>query len=341
MRSYFARSALLAIGCLLLSAAPALADPDETVRTADQVLHEVMAIPARQIPAALLAEAHGVAIVPGVIKVGFIAGIRRGRGVVLARGPDGQWSLPQFVTLTGGSVGWQAGVQGTDVVLVFMTKKSVEGLMNGKFTIGADASAAAGPVGRNAAAATDVGLRAEILSYSRSRGLFLGLALDGTAIEIDANAHAAYYGAAPAQPPQRIPESAAKLQQDVLQLTHGGQAEILTPTEAQVPTEAATHAPAARERLAESSVQLQATVDEPWRKYLALPNEVFEGNNPPKLESMQRALQQYDRVAQSPKYKSLTQRAEFQSTHQLLRAYTRDLSEAARRQLALPPPPAR
>ena len=134
-----------------------------------------MAIPGRQIPETLLAEAQGIAIVPNVIKVGFVAGIRWGHGVVMVRDAEGEWSLPQFVTLTGGSVGWQAGVQGTDVVLVFLTKKSVEGLWRGKFTIGADASVAAGPVGHDAAAATDARLRAEILSYSRSRGLFIGL----------------------------------------------------------------------------------------------------------------------------------------------------------------------
>ena len=202
-----------------VAAAAVHAEPNETIRAADEVLHEIMAIPARQIPGALLSEAQAVAIIPDVLKIGFVAGVRRGHGVVLVRDERGQWGLPQFVTLTGGSVGWQAGVQGTDVVLVFMTKKSVEGLARGKFTIGADASAAAGPVGRNAAAATDFKLKAEILSYSRSRGLFVGFALDGSAIEADNNAQMAYYGTPPGQPPARVPEPAVTLLQDVVNLT--------------------------------------------------------------------------------------------------------------------------
>src|SRR5215470_10981392 len=142
----------------------------------------------------LLSEAQGVAIIPDVTKIGFIAGVRRGHGVVMVRDAEGEWSLPQFITLTGGSVGWQAGIQGTDVVLVFKTKKGVEGLMRGKFTIGADASVSAGPVGRDAEAATDTQLKAEILSYSRSRGLFAGVSIDGSALEVDQRAHVAFYG---------------------------------------------------------------------------------------------------------------------------------------------------
>src|SRR5580765_3339706 len=132
----------------------AAGDPAETIRRSEQVLADVMAIPARQIPQHLLAGATGVAIIPDVTKIGFIAGVRRGHGVVMVRDAEGEWSLPQFITLTGGSVGWQAGIQGTDVVLVFKTKKGVEGLMRGKFTIGADASVSAGPVGRETTAAT-------------------------------------------------------------------------------------------------------------------------------------------------------------------------------------------
>ena len=158
----------------IAATAQAADNPSDTVRKSEQVLAEIMAIPARAIPEHLLADAQGVAIVPNVIKIGFIAGGRRGHGVVLVRDHEGEWSLPQFVTLTGGSVGWQAGIQGSDIVLVFMTKKSVEGMLRNTFTIGADVSAAAGPVGRDAAAATDERLKAEILSYSRSRGLFLG-----------------------------------------------------------------------------------------------------------------------------------------------------------------------
>jgi lipid-binding SYLF domain-containing protein len=107
----------------------AAGSPTETVQQADQALAEIMAIRGKAIPEHLLAEAQGVAIVPAVIKVGFIAGARRGHGVILVRDNDGEWSLPQFVTLTGGSVGWQAGVEGSDIVLVFTSQKAVRGLM--------------------------------------------------------------------------------------------------------------------------------------------------------------------------------------------------------------------
>jgi lipid-binding SYLF domain-containing protein len=164
---------MFVLGCAL-SAAQALAasDPVETIRSSEQVLSDLVAIPARAIPHHLLTEAQGVAVIPDVTKVGFVAGIRRGHGVIFVRDAEGEWSLPQFITLTGGSVGWQAGIQATDVVLVFKSRKGVESVMKRKFTIGADASVSAGPVGRDAEAATDAALKAEILSYSRSRGLF-------------------------------------------------------------------------------------------------------------------------------------------------------------------------
>ena len=120
------------------------------IDSATAVLGAVMTIPARGIPESLLADAYGVAIVPDVIKIGFVGGVQRGRGVVLSRQENIAWSLPKFITLTGGSIGWQAGAQATDVILGFRTKKSVVGLLNGKFTLGADAAVAAGPVGLRA-----------------------------------------------------------------------------------------------------------------------------------------------------------------------------------------------
>jgi len=338
MRWFFAPGVLIAVTGSLLVTRPAQADPDQTVRSADQVLHEVMAIPARRIPETLLAEAQGVAIIPDVIKIGFVAGIRRGHGVVLIRDDQGNWTWPQFVTLTGGSFGWQAGVQGSDVVLVFMTKKSVEGLLRGKFTVGADASVAAGPVGRNAAAATDARLKAEILSYSRSRGLFVGLALDGSAIEIDDGEHLAYYGSPSGQPPARMPESAVKLHQDLAQMTPPGSG---TAVPLEGPTLAVPNPATLRQLLGKNATQLYAVVDASWQKYLALPPEVIGVDDPPRLDALQRALQQYDRVAQAPQYQALVTRPEFQATHESLREYIRALSETARPQIALPPPPVR
>lgn len=182
----------------ILAAAPAMAAGGETARvaTAADVMNQIMQIPEKTIPPALLANAQGIAIVPGVIKLGFVVGGQYGRGVLVVREKDGSWSKPVFVTLTSGSVGWQIGAESTDFVLVFKTHKSVEGVLNGKFTLGADAAVAAGPVGRRAEAATDVKLEAEIYSYSRNRGLFAGLSLEGSALQVDDGADAAFYGRA-------------------------------------------------------------------------------------------------------------------------------------------------
>ena len=138
---------LLALGAVMPAAA---ADPDDQaeVRKAAALLREIVRIPEKGMPPALLGNARGIAIIPGVIKVGFVIGGRRGSGIVLVRKDNGDWGTPSRITLTAGSLGWQIGVQSTDVILVFKTRKSVEGLMGGKFTLGADAGVAAGPVGR-------------------------------------------------------------------------------------------------------------------------------------------------------------------------------------------------
>ncbi|MBA4064048.1 MAG: hypothetical protein C0501_10115 [Isosphaera sp.] len=185
------------LGCLVLAAAlpsPASALPPHPARTlehATEVLDDLAAIPLKGIPPALLADAHGVAIIPRVVKAGFVLGGRGGHGVVLVRGKDGTWSDPVFVNLGGASVGFQAGVESTEVVLVFRSAKSLERLFEGKgkITLGADAGVAAGPVGRQAMAATDAKLEAEILSYSRSRGLFAGVSLDGAVVRPEPKAN--------------------------------------------------------------------------------------------------------------------------------------------------------
>ena len=169
-------------------------DEVKTVRDSAAVLQEIMRIPEKGVPPVLLKNAHAVAIIPGVIKGAFIVGGRHGTGVVLVRGENGHWSEPIFVSITGGSVGWQVGGSSTDLVLVFKSLRGVQSLLKGKFTLGADAAVAAGPVGRNAEAGTDVMLKSEILSYSRSRGLFAGLSLEGAALLVDDDADAAYYG---------------------------------------------------------------------------------------------------------------------------------------------------
>lgn len=167
---------------------------DERARNAVRVLTDIQAIPENSIPDKLLDEARAVVIVPDTIKAGLVLGGRRGHGLISVKNPDGTWSSPAFVTLTGGSIGFQAGVQSADVVLVFRSDRGLDTIVNGKFTIGADAGVAAGPMGRNASTATDGQLKAEIWSWSRARGLFAGVALDGAVLSIDDTANQAAYG---------------------------------------------------------------------------------------------------------------------------------------------------
>jgi lipid-binding SYLF domain-containing protein len=188
----------LAMVCALLPLGRAHADTrsDALQRAKDAitVLAQIQQAPDRAIPRDLLRNAKAIVVVPNVVKAGLILGGRHGRGLVSVRSADGTWSNPVFISLTGGSIGFQAGVSATDVVLVFRTEKGVDSLVDGKFTLGVDAAAAAGPVGRNAHASTDAQFKAEVYSYSRSRGLFAGVSLDGSALRIDYDADTAIYG---------------------------------------------------------------------------------------------------------------------------------------------------
>jgi lipid-binding SYLF domain-containing protein len=161
---------------------------------ASQVLEELRTARDQYIPDRLLERAYAIAVIPDMTKIAFFAGGRRGHGVLVVRDKDGRFANPVFITMTGGSFGWQWGVQSTDIMLVFTTRKGVEGITGGKFTLGADASVAAGPVGRQASASTDTSFKAEVYSYSRTRGVFAGLALDGSAITIDDGANDRFYG---------------------------------------------------------------------------------------------------------------------------------------------------
>lgn len=196
-----ARRSVLSVA-LPLALAAALATPaahagpteDARAGNALRVLTEIQAIPESSIPEKLLDEAKAIVIIPDTIKAGLVLGGRRGRGVLSVRTADGGWSNPSFVTLTGGSIGLQVGVQSADIVLVFRSERGLDSIVNGKFTLGADAGVAAGPMGRNAAAATDGQMKAEIWSWSRARGLFAGVSLDGAVLSIDDEANAAVYG---------------------------------------------------------------------------------------------------------------------------------------------------
>ncbi len=206
------RLPLLAAAVLVsLAAAPVVAGPREDARAqnAARVLVDMQAIPESAIPDKLLDEAHAIVVVPDTIKAGLIFGGRRGMGLMSVKTSDGTWSNPSFVRLTGGSIGLQAGVQSADVVLAFRSDRGLESIVNGKFTLGADAAVAAGPVGRNAATATDGELKAEIWSWSRARGLFAGVALDGAVLSMDHRANEAVYGHASDDP--RGPDQRAAL----------------------------------------------------------------------------------------------------------------------------------
>jgi lipid-binding SYLF domain-containing protein len=187
--------ALLAGAVLAAAAGGAYAQAREQARllTASQILEELRTSRDQSIPDRLLQRAYGIAVIPDMTKIAWVLGGRRGHGVLIVRDKEGRFTSPMFITMTGGSFGFQWGLQLTDVVLVFTTPKGIEGINGGKVTLGADAAVAAGPVGRQATAGTDPSFKAEVYSYSRNRGAFIGVALDGSAITIDDKADADFY----------------------------------------------------------------------------------------------------------------------------------------------------
>src|SRR5580692_6657126 len=158
------------------------------------VLTAIMGIPESSIPDELMEHAHGIMVIPHVVKGAFGFGGQWGKGLASQRREDGSWTAPAFIQITGGSFGLQLGVQATDLVLVFTDENGMKPMLKGKVQIGADVSAAAGPIGRKAAVGTDVLLKTAIFTYSRSKGLFAGVSLDGSAITIDEEANRAVYG---------------------------------------------------------------------------------------------------------------------------------------------------
>ena len=184
-------SLALAFGSL---AADASSRTDERLDESRRVFESFSNLTEQAIPSWLLERAYGIVVVPRVIKGALIIGGRGGKGVMAVRNPDGTWSSPVFVTLAGANVGFQWGVQSTDLVLVLMSRRSVEGIAGGKVTLGADASVAAGPLGRSAAAATDATFSAQVLAYARNEGIFAGVAIDGSVIAIDGASNASAYG---------------------------------------------------------------------------------------------------------------------------------------------------
>src|ERR1700683_1385768 len=183
---------LMAIASLTAVASDRDDDVNRTQKAA-QVFKEIMNTPDQGIPSNLLESAKCIAIIPGDKKFAFIFGGSYGRGLATCRTQHG-WSAPMFVAIDGGSVGYQIGGSSTDLVMLFMNDHALQSLMSDKFKLGADASVAAGPVGRNAAAGTDLKLNAEILSYSRSKGVFVGVSLDGAVVKADKSGDRAMYG---------------------------------------------------------------------------------------------------------------------------------------------------
>ncbi len=196
LKAAFVLAAILGAlaGTASLPAAAAAAAFEQRLDDSARVLESFTADEEHAIPAELLARARGVAVIPNLIRGGLIVGGRRGHGVIVVRSPDGTWSNPAPIALTGGSIGWQIGVESADLVLVFANDRSVRHIARGKFTLGGDASAVAGPVGRHSTAALTG--KAEIYAYFRSEGLYAGAAFEGARLNVDLDEGRAFYAGA-------------------------------------------------------------------------------------------------------------------------------------------------
>ncbi len=275
--SYRTRITALSLALSLAAVGSAHAGPreDAQVDNAMRVLSEIQAIPESAIPEKLLDEAKAIVIVPDTIKAGLVLGGRRGRGVLSVRTADGGWSNPSFVTLTGGSIGFQVGVQSADVVLVFRSERGLDSIVNGKFTLGADAGVAAGPMGRNAAAATDGQMKAEIWSWSRARGLFAGVALDGAVLSMDDKANEAVYGQDTT--PRMIFEDRA--QQEPSATVAGFRSRLIEASD--------TARASRRDDVAPTATALPAVVVEPAQVRVEAQPQPFQSvENPAKIEAL-------------------------------------------------------
>ena len=192
MKKVMLTLALLSLGSLCW-AGSAREDATERLENATQVMHEIMGAPDNGIPEEVLEHAKCVLVIPHMVKGGFIFGAKAGKGVATCRTASG-WSAPAFVTISGGSWGLQIGVQAVDLVMIIQNEKGVQRLLSSNFQLGADASAAAGPVGRHASAGTDWKMDTEILTYSRAKGIFAGLTLEGASLRQDNDSRHAMYG---------------------------------------------------------------------------------------------------------------------------------------------------
>jgi lipid-binding SYLF domain-containing protein len=211
---------------------------------AGAVIQELGSDPETAIPPWLLQGAQGIAVIPRTIRAGLIFGGRRGRGVVTIRTESGEWANPSFITLTGGSFGAQIGIESADIVLVFGNARSVRDIDDGKFTLGGDASATAGPVGRASRAATDMTFTSEVYVYTDSRGLFAGASLEGTRLSIDTEANQSFYAQGGADQPLRArssstPTAAQRFLLTLVQAESSSPQTTPPPASQQVPAEEA------------------------------------------------------------------------------------------------------
>ncbi|MGV3485906.1 MAG: lipid-binding SYLF domain-containing protein [Planctomycetaceae bacterium] len=343
---------------------PLAAGPTSTeagvVNEATLIIQELVAGTAMQIPENLLASAEGVAIVPHYVRGAFVIGVAGGRGVLAVRDANRNWQAPEFITIGGGSIGWQAGVQATDLVLVFRSPRSLNNMRTGKLTLGANASAAAGPIGRYASAATDASAQAEIFTYSKSRGLFAGVALDGASLQIDTLATQNYYQTRLGGPGV-IPQSAISLVNELTRFS--STVPTVGPAEAAIP---AGTLPGAATSLPETSLaptagtvinpltgtivvppgglapleaavsSLLANVDAQWQAYLALPATWKNATELP-THQVYSTLTRYERVATNPQFAALRTLPAFEQALAELRSLAARSSQT--HNLKLPPPP--
>jgi len=240
------------LALFITSFAQAATREEERVADASDVLDQLSRIPEKSIPPNLLSRAYAVVVIPDVMRAAFGLGLRRGKGIIVVRQDDNSWSNPAFVTITGGSIGWQAGAESTDIILVFKTRKGVDGMSNGKLTLGANASVAAGPIGRHTSVATDIEFQAEVYSYSRSRGLFAGVALEGAGLTMDRKANAAFYGST-AMTPEKIFVSSPNIAPDMANTF----VQILTAQTVRLPTSPGMQAGAGQSEAAEEEVDVR------------------------------------------------------------------------------------
>ncbi len=197
MRNILRLTSVLTLGLIVLFAGSLKAKPaDEIQRVQDSmaVLHDLTGTPDHSIPRHLLDRSEAIVVIPSLVKGGFVIGAKHGRGVMSSRVGAKGFSAPAFVTMSGGSIGWQIGVESVDLVLLVMNRQGVSDLLDDKFTVGGNASVAAGPVGRGADAATDAKLSSQILAYSRAAGLFAGASFEGAALRGDKDAIESFYG---------------------------------------------------------------------------------------------------------------------------------------------------